>query len=213
MAKSKKKYYVVWEGHETGVFDNWPDCQAQVKGYYGARYKSFKSKELAQEAYYGNSSDYIGKDVKNDTSLTPEQLAKIGQPIWESLAVDAACSGNPGILEYQGVDTKSGIRFFHQGPFPQGTVNLGEFLALVHGLAYLKQKGSTIPIYSDSRTAMAWVRDKRVKTSLKPNNTNRQLFALVERGLNWLKNNTYSNKILKWETAAWGEIPADFGRK
>ncbi len=213
MAKSKKKYYVVWEGNETGVFDNWADCQAQVKGYVGARYKSFKNKELAEEAYYGNSNDYIGKNVKNDTSLTPEQLAKIGQPIWESLAVDAACSGNPGVLEYQGVDTKSGIRFFHQGPFPQGTVNLGEFLALVHGLAYLKQKGSTIPIYSDSRTAMAWVRDKQVRTSLKRNNTNRQLFALVERGLNWLKNNTYSNKILKWETAAWGEIPADFGRK
>lgn len=213
MAKSKKKYYVVWEGNETGIFDNWPDCQAQVKGYVGARYKSFKSKELAEEAYYGNSSDYIGKNVKNDTSLTPEQLKKIGQPILESLAVDAACSGNPGVLEYQGVDTKSGIRFFHQGPFPNGTVNLGEFLALVHGLAYLKQKGSTIPIYSDSRTAMAWVRDKRVRTTLKKNNTNRQLFALVERGLNWLKNNTYSNKILKWETAAWGEIPADFGRK
>ncbi|MGB0929900.1 MAG: viroplasmin family protein [Chitinophagales bacterium] len=213
MAKSKKKYYVVWEGNETGVFDNWPDCQKQVKGYFGARYKSFKSKELAEEAYYGNSSDYIGKNVKKDTSLTPEQLKKIGQPILESLAVDAACSGNPGVLEYQGVDTKSGIRFFHQGPFPHGTVNLGEFLALVHGLAYLKQKGSTIPVYSDSRTAMAWVRDKRVRTTLKPNNTNRQLFALVERGLTWLKNNTYSNKVLKWETAAWGEIPADFGRK
>ena len=213
MAKSKKKYYVVWEGNETGVFDSWAACQTQIKGYPGARYKSFKSKELAEEAYYGNSSDYIGKNVKKDTSLTPEQLKLIGEPILESIAVDAACSGNPGVLEYQGVDTKSGIRFFHQGPFPQGTVNLGEFLALVHGLAYLKQKGSNIPIYSDSRTAMAWVRDKQVRTSLQRNNTNRQLFALVDRGLAWIKNNTYSNKILKWETAAWGEIPADFGRK
>ncbi|MEZ4883599.1 MAG: viroplasmin family protein [Chitinophagales bacterium] len=213
MAKSKKKYYVVWEGNETGIFDNWADCQAQIKGFAGARYKSFQSKELAEEAYYGNSSDYIGKNVKNDTSLTEEQLRLIGKPILESLAVDAACSGNPGVLEYQGVDTKSGIRFFHQGPFPQGTVNLGEFLALVHGLAYLKQKGSNIPIYSDSRTAMAWVRNKQVKTTLQRNNTNRHLFELIDRGLAWLKNNTYSNKILKWETAAWGEIPADFGRK
>lgn len=213
MAKSKKKYYVVWEGHETGIFNSWADCQVQIKGYAGARYKSFKSKELAQEAYYGNSSDYIGKNVKNDTALTPEQLKLIGTPIQESLAVDAACSGNPGVLEYQGVDTKSGIRFFHQGPFPHGTVNLGEFLALVHGLAYLKQKGSTIPIYSDSRTAMAWVRNKRVNTTLPRTHANKHLFALVDRGLKWIKNNTWENKILKWETAAWGEIPADFGRK
>ncbi|MFK7904067.1 MAG: viroplasmin family protein [Chitinophagales bacterium] len=213
MAKSKKKYYVVWEGNETGIFDTWADCQVQIKGFAGARYKSFKSKELAEEAYYGNSSDYIGKNVKNDTSLSAEELRLIGKPILESIAVDAACSGNPGVLEYQGVDTKSGIRFFRQGPFPQGTVKLGEFLALVHGLAYLKQKGSDLPIYSDSRTAIAWVRNKKVRTTLKRNNTNRQLFALVDRGLDWIQKNTWNNKILKWETKAWGEIPADFGRK
>lgn len=211
--KSKQKYYVVWEGKETGIFDSWAACQEQIKGYPSARYKSFKNKQLAIEAYGSSSLDYIGNKKVKDTSLTPEQLALIGKPIWDSIAVDAACSGNPGVLEYQGVDTQTGMRLFHLGPFPKGTVNLGEFLALVHGLAYLKQRKSSIPIYSDSRTAMAWVRDKQVRTQLKRTPQTAHLFHLVDRALYWIQNNTYSNKVLKWETEAWGEIPADFGRK
>ena len=39
------------------------------------------------------------------------------------------------------------------------------------------------------------------------------LFELIDRAENWLKTNHYSNKILKWDTPLWGEIPADFGRK
>ncbi len=212
MAKSKQKYYVVWEGHEPGIYETWAECQAQTKGYTAARFKAFKTKQEAEDAYYGNSSDYIGKKAKKP-NLTLAQLALIGKPNWKSISVDAACSGNPGILEYQGVDTATGNRLFHVGPFPNGTVNLGEFLALVHGLAYLKKMGSTIPIYSDSRTAMAWVRDKRIRTTLERNKRNEKLFQLVDRGLVWIKNNTWTNQILKWETEAWGEIPADFGRK
>ena len=158
------------------------------------------------------TADYIGKDAKKP-KLTLQQIALVGKPNWKSISVDAACSGNPGILEYQGADTATGHRLFRVGPFPNGTVNLGEFLALVHGLAYLKKKESNLPIYSDSRTAMAWVRDKRIRTTLQRNKRNEQLFQLVDRGLVWIKNNTWTNPILKWETEAWGEIPADFGRK
>ena len=214
MAKKKtQKYYVVWSGHETGIFDNWPACQTQIKGYPNAIYKSFKSKALAEEAYYGDSRNYIGKATKNDTALSAEELALIGSPIAESLAVDAACSGNPGILEYQGVDTKTGIRLFYQGKFPLGTTNLGEFLALVHGIAYLKQKNSDLPIYSDSKIAIGWVKKKYVRTTLARTPKTAHLFSLVDRAVKWLQNNDYNNKILKWETKAWGEIPADFGRK
>ena len=60
--------------------------------------------------------------------------------IKESIAVDAACSGNPGNMEYRGVYTKTKEQIFHQGPFPQGTNNIGEFLALVHGLAFFKKR-------------------------------------------------------------------------
>ncbi|MGB1204853.1 MAG: viroplasmin family protein [Chitinophagales bacterium] len=213
MAKAKKKFYVVWEGRETGIFEDWATCQEQIKGYDGARFKSFKTKAMATEAYFGDSRDYIGKDKKHDTGLTLEQLKIIGKPNYNSIAVDAACSGNPGILEYQGVDSATGRRLFHVGPFPKGTVNLGEFLALVHGLAYLKKRNSNRMIYSDSRTAMAWVRNKKIKTTMQRNKSNAYLFSLVDRGVKWLQMNTYENKIVKWETKAWGEIPADFGRK
>ena len=134
--------------------------------------------------------------------------------IKESIAVDAACSGNPGNMEYRGVYTKTKEQIFHQGPFPQGTNNIGEFLALVHGLAFLKKEGRDItPIYSDSRTAIAWVRNKKVKTELERTPRNEQIFELIERALKWLNSNTYKNPIIKWETEDWGEIPADFGRK
>ena len=45
------------------------------------------------------------------------------------------------------------------------------------------------------------------------NNKNKGLFELIDRALVWLKENTYTTTIVKWETKAWGEIPADFGRK
>lgn len=215
MAKSKKqKFYVVWEGNEPGIYTSWAACQAQIKGFSGARYKAFPSMEQAEQAFFGDSSDFIGKNAKPVSSLTKEDLERIGKPNYHSISVDAACSGNPGALEYQGVDTKTGMRLFHKGPFPYGTVNLGEFLALVHGLALLKKQGKhDIPIYSDSRTAMAWVRNKKVRTEMKRNRTNAYLFQLVDRAEQWLHQNTFRNPILKWETKAWGEIPADFGRK
>lgn len=219
MAKKKKpKFYVVWEGREPGVYSTWADCQKQINGYQGARYKSFPTKLAAEEAFHADSRDFIGKNapkkiIPSIFDLPPDQLpSKV--PIWDSISVDAACSGNPGQLEYQGVDTKTGIRLFHWGPYPKGTVNLGEFLALVHGLAYLQKLGKLDkPIYTDSKTAMAWVRDKTVRTNLARTRVTERLFGLVDRGLYWIKNNKFKNPILKWETEIWGEIPADFGRK
>ncbi len=212
MAK-KKKYYVVWEGRDTGIFESWPECQKAIKGYAGAKYKSFESKQAAELAFgdsYHKHYNFGGKKKE----MSAEERKKYGTPNWDSLAVDAACSGNPGVLEYQGVDTKTGRVLFRQGPFPEGTVNIGEFLAIVHGLAYLKKQGmDDLPIYSDSRTAMKWVRDKRANTLLKRTARNRALFDIMSRGEAWLRANTYKNPILKWETKAWGEIPADFGRK
>lgn len=214
MAKKKqKKFYVVWRGYEIGIFDNWADCQKSVMGFTGAEYKSFKSKEAAEEAYYGgNYRDYAGQ--AKDTGLSEAEKAKYGKPNLDSIAVDAACSSKQGAMEYQGVDTQSGAVFFRQGPFLNGTNNVGEFLAIVHALAFLKKwDRPNLPIYSDSRTAMKWVRDKRANTTLKSTSNNKILFELIARAEKWLKENTYTNELLKWETKAWGEIPADFGRK
>jgi ribonuclease HI len=210
--KDKSRYYVVWKGHEPGVYASWEACQKQIRGYPEARYKSFKDEQLARKAFTEGWELYIGFDERK-LMFDDEKRALYGEPVADSLSVDAACSGNPGILEYRGVFTGSGRELFHQGPFPEGTVNLGEFLALVHALAYLKQEGRSIPVYSDSKTAISWVKRKRVNTKLVPNAKNKKLFNLVDRALRWLQTNAWENKILKWETAAWGEIPADFGRK
>lgn len=209
---AKKKFYVIWKGHKEGIFTSWNVCKKHIKDFKGAQYKSFGAKEEAEKAFKGRYEDYVGKNTKK-VALSSEELKKYGKPIVLSLSVDAACSGNPGKMEYRGVDTQTKKQFFIQGPFEQGTNNIGEFLALVHGLGYLKQKNSELPIYSDSRIAMSWVKKGQCRTNLQITAKNKFLFDFVKRAEKWLKENTYTTKILKWETKAWGEIPADFGRK
>lgn len=208
----KKKYYTVWRGHETGVFDNWEKCRKAVAGYQGAIYKSFPTEDEAWDALEGNYADYLGKD-KKESSLSQEQLKAIGRPILDSISVDAACNSVTGRMEYQGVETQSGARLFSMGPFAGGSNNIGEFLALVHALAWCQKHGIHRPIYTDSRTAMAWVRNKKARTKVSRGSHNQELFELIRRAEKWLAANRWETPILKWETEAWGEIPADFGRK
>lgn len=203
---------MVWDGKKPGVYRSWEECQRQIHGYAGALYKGFATEEEACTAFLSPAWDYIGKN-NQDKKPSREQIIKVGLPEKDSIAVDAACSGNPGKMEYRGVYTKTGEQLFHQGPFEEGTNNIGEFLALVHGLALLKQKNLPLPVYSDSITAIAWVRGKKAKTKIEPNDKNRILFDLIARAEKWLAENDYSTRILKWETEVWGEIPADFGRK
>jgi ribonuclease HI len=211
MKKSKNKYYVVWEGHQAGIFDSWDKCKKQVDGYAAAKYKGFETLEEAKQALGNNAWNYIGKVVKK--TISPELMKSFGVPVKAAICVDAACSGNPGLLEYRGVNLVTGKEIFHRGPFPDGTNNIGEFLSIVTGLAWLKQSGLSLPLYSDSRNAILWVKSKKVNTKLVQSEKNRELFILIDRALDWLHNNSYDTRILKWETKAWGEIPADFGRK
>lgn len=128
-------------------------------------------------------------------------------------AVDAACSGNPGPMEYQGVDLATGQQIFHFGPV-RGTNNIGEFLAIVHALALMEQRGITDKIiYSDSHNAIIWIRNKKCKTKLLRDATTEQLFQVIARAENWLRTHPDNYRIIKWETREMGEIPADFGRK
>ena len=136
----------------------------------------------------------------------------MSQEVKEALCVDAACSGNPGPMEYRGVHMPSGREVFHFGPIP-GTNNIGEFLAIVHGLALLKQRGLSMPVYSDSVSGMAWVRNCKAKTTLARNEQTARALDLVARAELWLQQNPTHADVSKWDTEAWGEIPADFGRK
>ncbi|MDH8701620.1 ribonuclease HI [Dysgonomonadaceae bacterium PH5-43] len=207
---SKRKWYVVWNGVNPGIYDTWNECKNQIEGFENAVYKSFETLEEARNAYNSNPREYIGKGKRQSAASS---MANSGEIILDSLSVDAACSGNPGDMEYRGVHTRTKQEIFRVGPFTLGTNNVGEFLALVHGLALLKKQNLTIPVYSDSANAISWVKQKKCKTKLIPNEYNKPIFDLIARAEIWLQNNTYSTPILKWETKAWGEIPADFGRK
>ncbi len=207
---AKRHYYVVWNGVEPGVYNTWEECEAQIKGVKQALYKSFGTLAEAERAYASSPYDYIGNKAKGENKSTPATLP--ATVIKGALAVDAACSGNPGMMEYRGVYIATGEEIFHFGPM-FGTNNIGEFLAIVHGLALLKQKGIEMPIYSDSRNALLWVAQKKCKTKLPRDAKSEELFGYIERAEKWLKNNSYTTRLMKWETDQWGEIPADFGRK
>ncbi|MFT4033123.1 MAG: ribonuclease H family protein [Siphonobacter sp.] len=207
----KQKYYVVWQGRIPGIFDSWDEAKVQIEGFQGAQYKSFEDKQQAVKAFRENPYKYIGTTKK--PASTPKNAMLAGKPITPALAVDAAWNTSSGVMEYQGVAYPSGELIFRMGPFDDGTNNVGEFLAIVHGLAHLKKHNSSLPIYSDSRTAISWVKNKKANTKLPETERNKVLFELLDRAETWLQNNTFTTKILKWETEYWGENPADFGRK
>ena len=212
MAKkgAKRKFYVVWQGVNPGIYDNWADCKAQVEGQENAKYKSFETREEAAEALEKGYAQYLRRAPRKPQW---EAEVPVGKPIENSITVDAACSGNPGDMEYRGVYTATGQELFHVGPMAQGTNNVGEVLAIVHGLALLEQKHSPLPLYSDSRNAILWVKKKKCKTLLEQTEANRPIFDLISRAERWLETHDYTTEILKWETSVWGENPADFGRK
>jgi ribonuclease HI len=175
-----------------------------VSGFSGAKYKSYEHEAQAKEAFELGWEKCIG--TVSTLSLPPEVIT-------DSVSVDAACDDSPGNLEYRGIHTKTGEELFRVGPLENGTNNLGEFLAIVHALALLKKQGKSIPIYSDSRTAMQWVKHKNVRSKLPRNQDTEKVWELADRALQWLENNSYSNELIEWDTQKWGEIRADFGRK
>jgi ribonuclease HI len=205
----KQKYYVVWKGHKTGVFTSWADCEKQVKGFVAAEYKAFGTLKEAESAYKSKYEAYKGKPSSNGKWKESET-----RPILPSICVDAACSGSSGKLEYRGVETESGREIFHAGPFPDGTNNVGEFLAIVRALTWLSKEKKQIPVYSDSENGISWAYTGICKTNLKHTGKNALIFAMIRSAENWLAENELDDDaVLKWDTEEWGENPADFGRK
>jgi ribonuclease HI len=204
----KTIYYVVWKAKQTGIFTDWEKVKSLIEGFPGPQYKSFGSKQLAEQAYQEGPENYKGRSFKKTKDMTDADKARYGMPNEMSVSVDAACNAK-GDMEYRGVFTYSSDEIFKRGPYKNGSNNVGEFLALVHALAWLKKEKSDLPIYSDSKYAMAWVKKKKANSKI----TDPYLIDVVKRAENWLKENEYPNQIIKWQTKFWGEIPADFGRK
>jgi len=219
---AKQKYYVVWAGKKPGIYKTWPECQEQVNQFPQAKYKSYETLAEAEKAYQGGAKSYWNQAGSKASGASKSSFGSckpaatdvpLSEIDYNSISVDVGTRGNPGPVEYKGVDTQSGDILFSHGPIAKGTNNLGEFLAIVHGLAYLKQKGSTQTIYSDSANALKWLKQKKVSSTLVRDASTEEIWTLVDRAEQWLRTNTYKNKVLKWETQSWGEIRADYGRK
>lgn len=214
---SKNKFYVVWQGSHPGIYDRWEDCKKEIEGVKGAKYKGFPDRTSAEIAFKEGPDNYWGKEV----SAPVVDLSKAKeQPVSPAVAVDAACSGNPGKMEYQGLFVDFGtqpattVQLFKSPVFENGTNNIGEFLAIVHALALMEKQGiKDKVIYSDSHTAILWVKKKQCKTKLEHNDETKPLFDIIRRAETWLRGHNIQVEIIKWETSRWGEIPADFGRK
>ena len=217
-----KKFYVIFNGPDAGVYDNWDDVAGRVS-FPGARYKGFTSSAEAAKAFREQGEDSsspaeLGRFLSRAGSRS---LPKPGEPDYmtnpevdlDAWAVDASCLGNPGKMEYRGVELMTGRVLFTVGPFLDATNNIGEFLAIVHAMALMEKEGKFHNIYSDSVSGMAWVRTRKIKTQLKPTERNQRVFELMARAVTWLNTHTFPAKVLKWQTDRWGEIPADFGRK
>jgi ribonuclease HI len=208
-AMGKPRYYVVWKGRKRGIFTSWIECERQVKGFVGAEYKAYDSLPEAETALKSGYKTQRGKP----STMGKWKTASI-QPELPCICVDAACSGSPGPVEYRGVLLPGREELFCHGPYPRGTNNVGEFLAVVHALEWLEKHGRQMPVYSDSENAIAWVNTGKANTKLQRTAENAALFVLIHAGENWLaENELLDDSVRKWDTRLWGENPADFGRK
>lgn len=189
---AEQKRYVVWEGKEQGIFASRDEVKSLVLGVKGAKYKAFPTPQLAQEALTAGREPYYQTQKKPDLQTLPF--------VKTSIAVDAACSSATGVMEYQGIDLVSGQQIFH-AYFPQGTNNIGEFLAIVHGLSWLeKEKKTDYALYSDSKTAMSRVQQGKCKTSLAPQSAAEALFTVIKRAEKRLSEHQIKVPVLKWNT-------------
>lgn len=191
-----KKYYAIRKGRQTGIFESWDECKSNTHGFKGAEFKSFTDKNEALRYLH---------DRNGDESIPHEYLA-----------VDVGCRGRiPNLnIEYKLVYVKGNeqIVVYESPVYPQGTNNIGEFLAIVHGIGWLNQEGLDLPIFSDSKTAITWFKRGKANSKLKQTSENEPLFELLNRAEKFLKTD-HGVQVLKWETDKWGEIPADYGRK
>ena len=85
----KNKFYVVWVGVSPGIYTTWEECLQHVKGYKGARYKSFATRAEAERAL-ASPEDYQTPAAVRKAPSAPKALPE--NIDYNAIAVDAACS-------------------------------------------------------------------------------------------------------------------------
>lgn len=201
---AKKNFYVVLKGRKPGIYNSWPECEAQVKGFSGASYKGVSTYDQAYELFHGvkpKKNDPILKKQNLDTTFATERC----------IYVDAACSGNPGPAEFRYLWSDTGEVIYHSSKF-NATNNIAEFLGIVDALMFVKENNLDVDIFTDSKSGLSWVFNKKIKTSYEWEKDPR-LSRAIMKCLDFLEKNEKYPRLRKWNTALQGEIPADFGRK
>jgi ribonuclease HI len=169
-------------------------------------------KNLSADLKTDNNANLFSDSTDNNEEENEKVLID-NTPILDSICVDASSLSNPGPTEYRTVDTQT-KQIISEYKLGEATNNIGEFLAIVHALTLYKKQGKELKvIYSYSQTAISWLKQKTCKTKLEETEDNIELFEILTSDIYWLKDNDYTTKVLKWNSGAWGEIPADYGRK
>ena len=164
-----KKFYVVWQGRKTGIFNDWATCKQQIEKFSGAQYKSFPTLDEAQEAFSGSSSsNSTAKSASGTTaSGTKKRSNTNGVKTYTAKEIDAmdmntkiytdgGCEPNPG-------KAGSGIAVYRDeiidelwyGLFNSyGTNNTAELNALHYAMRiadHESKQGKSIAIFCDSK--------------------------------------------------------------
>lgn len=197
VAKSKKKYYVVWRGRETGIFTSWDACLRSVNDFQGALFRGYSTWEEAHDAHLNG----YWREVAKNKAVTPTT-----EVIRHSFATDAVHNAD-GTFSYFITDIEQSRTIYRSPSFHDSNLNVCRFLAIVHALAILTKTSDTRPVYSPSATAISWVSRRECRTSLCRTLGNTVTFDLIIRAGRFLADNLMSNPILRWESESWGEVP------
>ena len=201
-----KKYYVVWQGLKPGIYDSWPQAQAQVKGRKDAQFMGFESFEQASQAYAqpyakalaarnkaSGKANTSGKKSSTNSKATIKaktKAAAIKNSADVNIYSDGACSPNPGkagtgIAIYYGDKLNS----LWYGLFePNGTNNSAELYGLLEAFKmaqhFVKQNLS-VQVLSDSKYSIdcitKWASGWRKKGWTRPNNEPIKNLPLIQQ--------------------------------
>ncbi|GLD92199.1 hypothetical protein PINS_up000732 [Pythium insidiosum] len=85
-------YYVVAEGHTSGVFTKWPDVMQQIEGYDRPVFRKFASRDAADAFLAGYAN---GRKHSIDSASTTTAGAASVQPASASVSVTTAAAASP----------------------------------------------------------------------------------------------------------------------
>lgn len=172
-------YYAVANGNSIGIFLNWNDCNNSVKGYKGALYKKFNTREEADNFIKTNNKNI--NDNNNDQNAKEETIDFIPDYY---VYTDGACSNNgkpnasAGIGIYFGTNDNRNVSKKIEG---NQTNNAAELTAIIETYFIIEddiKNGKKVAIVTDSEYAMKCVSsygEKCYKKSWKINIPNKEL--------------------------------------